>query len=48
MIAHRLSTLDYCEAVIELDHGRIVDGCGLSSKGEPDHLEGEVAQSGAR
>ena len=28
MIAHRLSTLDICDARIELEHGRIISGSG--------------------
>ena len=33
MIAHRLSTLDYCDAKIELDHGRIIRSSGLPDDG---------------
>ena len=32
MIAHRLSTLDICDARLELDAGRIVDASGLAEK----------------
>ncbi len=32
MIAHRLSTLDICDARLELDAGRIVDASGLAEE----------------
>jgi len=30
MIAHRVSTLDICDARVELDHGRVVEAAGLA------------------
>lgn len=32
MIAHRLSTLDYCDARLELDHGRVIQSWGLDTE----------------
>ena len=32
MIAHRLSTLDICDARLELEGGRIVDASGLAEE----------------
>ena len=44
MIAHRLSTLEYCDAKIVVEHGRIISHEGLSGavitlpETDPSHL----------
>jgi ATP-binding cassette subfamily B protein len=39
MIAHRLSTLDVCDARIEIEHGRIVHAAGNIDLDVPERLE---------
>jgi ATP-binding cassette subfamily B protein len=42
MIAHRLSTLDVCDARIEIEHGRIVNAAGHIECALHEHLERHI------
>jgi ATP-binding cassette subfamily B protein len=46
MIAHRLSTLDICDARIVLEHGRIVSATGQIDLGGQERLESQTVDSG--
>lgn len=43
MIAHRLSTLDYCDIRIEMEHGRIVNAAGTDDRPLIDRSPGDIS-----
>ena len=44
MIAHRLSTLDICDARLEVEHGRIVNAVGHIACESLPRLDSHVSQ----